>query len=124
MSGINNNKRIGDIEFLRGFGMLFVVHHHLYGVLITWPNSVEPIYHQLGFNYWLDVFFVVSGFVIARDLIQKIENPQGRTAFSAVAMNFWLRKIWRLLPTACFWLFFVFVCSSWFNASEPFGSVR
>ena len=124
MSGLSNNKRIGDIEFLRGFGMLFVVHHHLYGLLITWPNSVEPIYQKLGFNYWLDVFFVISGFVIARDLIQKIQSSNGRTTFAAVALKFWLRRIWRLLPTAWFWLFFIFVCSIWFNASGAFGSVR
>ncbi|HSB94967.1 MAG TPA: acyltransferase [Spongiibacteraceae bacterium] len=124
MANQENNKRIGDIEFLRGFGVLFIVHHHLYGVLITWPNQFEPIYHRFGFNFWLDVFFAISGFVISRDLVQKINSCQNQAEFAGVAARFWLRRIWRLLPTAWLWLLIIFTASIWFNQSGVFGSVK
>jgi peptidoglycan/LPS O-acetylase OafA/YrhL len=120
----SNDNRIGDIEFLRGFGMMFVLHHHLYGILITWPNAVEPVYHQLGLNFWMDVFFAISGFVISRDLIQKINSCENQNQFAMVAIKFWLRRVWRLLPTAWFWMLVILVSSIAFNDSGVFGSVK
>lgn len=71
-----------DIQGLRMVAVLLVVADHLFG----WPHG--------GF-IGVDVFFVISGFLITGSLLHTIEKT-GRISFS----NFYRRRIRRIVPAA------------------------
>ncbi|MDH6537255.1 peptidoglycan/LPS O-acetylase OafA/YrhL [Aurantimicrobium minutum] len=80
-----------DIQLLRAFAVLLVVFFHL------WPNVVRS-----GF-IGVDVFFVISGFLITGHLLREV------SATSSIKLqSFWARRIRRLLPSA---LLVIFVTS-------------
>jgi peptidoglycan/LPS O-acetylase OafA/YrhL len=117
--------RIDCIEVLRGLAVLFVVAHHIKGSLIaiTAPGAVrfyEYFYGWVG----VDLFFAISGFVIARVLLQQLSACSHPGAFWRTVLSFWIRRAWRLLPSAWLWLAIMLGCSAFYNASGVFGSVE
>ncbi|MDY0908999.1 acyltransferase family protein [Microbacterium sp. CFBP9034] len=72
-----------DIQMLRALAVLAVVLFHL------WPNRLTGGY------VGVDVFFVISGFLITSHLIREID-ASGRIAVG----RFWARRAKRLLPAA------------------------
>jgi peptidoglycan/LPS O-acetylase OafA/YrhL len=72
-----------DIQALRAAAVLMVVFFHL------WPNRLP------GGFVGVDVFFVISGFLISGSLFSEIAD-RGRIRFAA----FWAKRIRRLLPAA------------------------
>ncbi|MFI5254033.1 MAG: acyltransferase family protein [Candidatus Limnocylindrales bacterium] len=71
-----------DIQGLRAVAVILVLAYHL------WPDSVTGGY------VGVDVFFVISGFLITAHLLQ---HPPTRTRH---LLEFWGRRIRRLLPAA------------------------
>lgn len=71
-----------DIQAFRALAVLSVVVFHL------WPNRLP------GGFVGVDVFFVISGFLITQHLLRDVAN----NTFSVVA--FWARRIRRLLPAS------------------------
>jgi peptidoglycan/LPS O-acetylase OafA/YrhL len=76
-----------DIQAFRALAVLSVVVFHL------WPNRLP------GGFVGVDVFFVISGFLITQHLLRDI----ARNTFSVV--GFWARRIRRLLPASLTVLF-------------------
>ena len=72
-----------DIQGLRAFAVLAVVLYHLFPARV--PGGFVGV----------DVFFVISGFLITQHLVREAERT-GRIALTA----FWARRIRRLLPAA------------------------
>lgn len=72
-----------DIQALRAAAVLMVVVFHL------WPNRLPG-----GFA-GVDVFFVISGFLISGSLLSELAD-RGRIRFA----SFWAKRIRRLLPAA------------------------
>ncbi|MFS3127240.1 acyltransferase family protein [Nocardioides sp. Bht2] len=72
-----------DIQGLRAIAVLLVVVYHL------WPNRLS------GGFVGVDVFFVVSGYLITRHLAEDVER-QGRVRL----LRFWARRARRLLPAS------------------------
>jgi peptidoglycan/LPS O-acetylase OafA/YrhL len=72
-----------DIQALRAAAVLMVVTFHL------WPNRLPG-----GFA-GVDVFFVISGFLISGSLLSEL-GDRGRIRFA----SFWAKRIRRLLPAA------------------------
>ena len=65
-----SGKRIMDIELLRGIAVLGVLFHHLQGSLFTDSVPTLEKIHAWAQPWWgVDLFFAISGFVIARSLI-------------------------------------------------------
>ena len=71
-----------DIQKLRTFAVLGVVIYHL------WPNALP------GGFIGVDVFFVISGFLISSHLFRELEK--GTFTFA----GFWARRARRILPSA------------------------
>ncbi len=82
-SATRNKRFRGDIEGLRGIAVLFVVFFH------------ASIRGFSGGFVGVDVFFVLSGFLITRLLIREIETT-GTISLS----GFYARRVRRLLPAA------------------------
>jgi peptidoglycan/LPS O-acetylase OafA/YrhL len=78
-----------EIQALRGIAVAIVVIGHL------WPGALPG-----GFT-GVDVFFVVSGFLITAHLVREIDRD-GRVSLGA----FWARRARRILPAALFVLLF------------------
>ena len=119
------NKRIDDIEILRGFAVLFVVLHHALGNLFTWttPGLARfATYFSGGFG--VDLFFAISGFVIARELVPRLQASTGVDMAFRVTVAFWIRRAWRLLPSAWTWLALTLLAVVLFNQSGVFGTFR
>lgn len=116
---------IEDIELLRGFAVLLVVVHHAQSNLISWTTpALTRFYSYFGGWVGVDLFFAVSGFVIARSLVPRLHaQPDGAAAWRET-LSFWMRRAWRLLPSAWLWLLVILLATLTFNSSGVFGSLE
>lgn len=118
-------KRIDDIEVLRGFAVLFVVIHHASDNLLTWTSpALTRFYAYFGGWFGVDLFFAISGFVIARDLVPRLQASTDNVSALKISLTFWLRRAWRLLPSAWLWLGIILLATLVFNQSGAFGTFR
>ncbi len=109
--------RIADIEVLRGISVLYVIASHIAGTLLPWPT---PLLGHITRNYvmfWpgVDLFFAISGFVIARSLLPILRAAGSGTEFFSAVLVFWIRRAWRLLPSAWLWLAIILFLAAFFN---------
>src|ERR1700676_4498640 len=94
-----------EIEALRGVAILCVLYAHL-GVYVFFGRDdlylASREYLQAGPGVHL--FFCVSGYVIPRHFAGDFSGTQDARSFRAFAFPFWIRRFWRLMPSAWFWL--------------------
>ncbi len=116
---------IEDIELLRGFAVLLVVVHHAQANLISWTTpALTRFYSYFGGWVGVDLFFAVSGFVIARSLVPRLHAQPDGAAARRETLSFWMRRAWRLLPSAWLWLLVILLATLTFNSSGVFGSLE
>lgn len=83
-------RRIMDIEVLRAIAVLGVLFHHLQGSLFTDTVPLLEKIHAWAQPWWgVDLFFAISGFVIARSLIPALQGcaPRVRSTGSRRAIS-------------------------------------
>ncbi|MFZ3283120.1 acyltransferase family protein [Pseudomonas sp.] len=118
------SKRIMDIEVLRAIAVLGVLFHHLQGSLFTDPVPLLEKIHGWAQPWWgVDLFFAISGFVIARSLIPMLQDCTTRQEYWQETRNFWLRRAFRLLPSAWLWLALMLLACVFLNRSGAFGTL-
>ncbi|MBN3863729.1 acyltransferase [Pseudomonas frederiksbergensis] len=120
-----SGRRILDIELLRGIAVLGVLVHHLQSM--PFPGGLPGFESGMdhGQFWWgVDLFFVISGFVIARGLIPLLRGCLTPQAFWQETRDFWIRRAFRLLPSAWLWLLLMLSGALWFNHSGAFGTVQ
>ena len=108
--------RNDEIERLRGLAVLFVFLGHI-PVIVPFPNS----------GYWMgsgkggvQLFFVISGFVVTQSLLRQWQNPDSQRARHLIGA-FWLRRVFRILPLALFWLVVYALGVCFFNSTGAWG---
>jgi peptidoglycan/LPS O-acetylase OafA/YrhL len=113
--------RIDDVEVLRAFAVGLVLVQHAAWNLIPWqmPNQ-GPLYGHFGFWSGVDLFFAISGFVIGRSLLPQLAGTRSRGEFFATSLSFWVRRMWRLWPTAWLWVAVMLALAAWFNTTGAF----
>lgn len=117
--------KIEDIEWLRAVAILLVVVHHANNNLFAWATpGLQFFYGYFEGSVGVDLFFAISGFVIARDLLPRLERTYSGEPVIREILAFWIRRIWRLLPSAWIWLAVILFLAVFFNTSGAFGSVR
>jgi len=90
------NKIVVSIQYLRGLAAMLVVYHHsVRKVLEMNPDSMIP-YSGFG-NAGVDIFFVISGFIMWVTTISKTQTPT----------YFWYRRIIRVVPL--YWFFILVI---------------
>ncbi|GAA5179042.1 acyltransferase [Niveibacterium umoris] len=111
-----------DIERLRGISILLVFAQHLPHHLFAWKPSALTVG---GYGFWVgvDIFFAISGFVIARSLLPDLAGFKDRANLTRTLLAFWLRRAWRLWPAAWLWLLLPLAAAALYNRSGVFGSV-
>lgn len=128
VSSMPDNDRAGyihDIEILRAFAILLVLFHHFNDFLeaLQVPYADEA-YTFLAEGRGVDLFFVISGFVIAKGFLPKLQKAASTQAFFQQTINFWIRRFWRLAPSAWLWLIIPVALYFFFNQSGEFGTLR
>ncbi|SDT63784.1 acyltransferase family protein [Pseudomonas granadensis] len=119
-----SGKRIMDIEVLRAIAVLGVLFHHLQGSLFTDAVPLLTTIHAWAQPWWgVDLFFAISGFVIARSLIPALQGCTSRQQYWQQTRNFWLRRAFRLLPSAWLWLALMLLACLFVNRSGAFGTL-
>ena len=116
--------KIRDIELLRGIAVLAVIIHHLRDNLFTWVEApLEPTGLSLQLWWGVDLFFVISGYVITRSVYPALQSASDTRGYWRTSLQFWIRRAWRLLPTAWLWLGIAVLLAAFFNQSGAFGTV-
>jgi peptidoglycan/LPS O-acetylase OafA/YrhL len=114
------NHRISDIQLLRGLAVLFVlIEHAHYDLFQQRSGALDYFYRVFGGWTGVDLFFAISGFVIARDLIPQLQRTDV-WQFTTI-VRFWVRRATRLWPSAWLWLALTLVAVVCFNHSLAFG---
>jgi peptidoglycan/LPS O-acetylase OafA/YrhL len=117
--------KIADIELLRAIAVIFVLIQHAPINLLAWTNGQNMrLYYYFGYWDGVDLFFAISGFVIARSLLPRLAAAKDPTGFFNEALAFWVRRVWRLVPSAWLWLAIILLCSIFLNTANAFGSFR
>lgn len=76
---------------------------------------------HLNFTAGVDIFFCLSGFVVVRALRREMEGLD-RAGTNVAIGRFWLRRAFRLWPTAWLWLNLAYLTSLVFNRSGIMNS--
>ncbi len=99
-------RKIAEIEMLRGVAILATILIHARITLL--PDPIPWLDHLTRnyFEFWwgVDLFFAISGYVIARTLLPAIAAAHDLDSFVMAAVVFWVRRAWRLIPSAWLWL--------------------
>jgi peptidoglycan/LPS O-acetylase OafA/YrhL len=103
-----------ELEYLRALAILGAVFHHLDILFMAFDEKSFLAKQGGGYlRFWggVDLFFCISGYVVSKSLVEFLDlhRLQGNQWIAAQA--FWVRRFYRLLPSAWFWLAFV-LCSS------------
>ena len=113
-----------DLELLRAVAILMTIAQHA-EVLVFWPSSLqERLRVSLGLWAGVDLFFCISGYIITRTFLASAQSnalawPVG--ARWPIAVEFWIKRVWRLWPAAWCWSAVAVLCALWFNTSGLFG---
>jgi peptidoglycan/LPS O-acetylase OafA/YrhL len=106
-----------EIECLRALAILLVIVCH-YPALLT---ELDLKWHAFAEGWWsgVDLFFCISGFVIARALVDQLADRRD-TDFWRGAGAFWIRRWYRIVPAAWLWI----LALALFNAGTVFAGDR
>ncbi len=101
MSGIRT-ARNDDIEVLRAVSIIMVLYEH-FGQ-IHYGTTLQAL--RMLYTGWtgVDLFFCISGFVIYRSLAETLHHGSTIADAARQIVAFWIRRFWRLAPTAWLWL--------------------
>ncbi len=100
---IDSNHRFKNLDGIRGIAILLVLSVHLFGVEFGWIG--------------VDLFFVLSGFLIGNILLQTKNDP-------SYFKNFYFRRILRIFPLYYLVLLCIYLPYYLFNFSFPYFQNR
>lgn len=117
--------QIDDIQILRGVAVLMTVFTHLFW-MVTWGPApwLATLHNFFSLGTGVDLFFVISGYVITRDITRRFPSADRPIEYWREVRKFWVRRIFRIWPTAWFWLGVVLALTLFFNKSGVFGTFR
>jgi peptidoglycan/LPS O-acetylase OafA/YrhL len=107
-----------DIEVLRAVAVLMILVDHI-KLLAPWPGATDMVHTITSLWGGVDVFFAISGFVITSMFLRQ---PPA-VSFVAFAVPFWIRRVYRIWPSALLWLAVMVLSALFFNRSGAFGSI-
>ena len=123
---IKPTTRNREIDRLRAIAIIITIWFHL-RFLFPWTMY----YPYLLDATWtgVDLFFVISGFIVSQALIPNLDDSflvkdgrSGRPSPIKVVTTFYKKRLYRLLPLNWFWLIISALCSLYLKNTEIFGS--
>ena len=111
-----------EIEYLRAVAIGMTLLSHLPVLLPFYQSQLALVFGAYMPWTGVDLFFCISGYVVTKSYFEYFDRHCERLAFGIAAQSFWLRRIYRLLPTAWLWILIPLLFSIFFNQSQIFGS--
>jgi peptidoglycan/LPS O-acetylase OafA/YrhL len=111
-----------EIEVLRAVAIIFVLIQHLSFLFFRNHDRYKEFIHNSPFWGGVDLFFCISGFVIARGLLKQLD-PQNPQYWTNVA-KFWLRRFYRIAPAMWLWIGILWLGAAFYNHSGAFGILK
>ena len=109
-----------EIEYLRAPSIILVLisHYSFYFPFIfeKLPDFIRGASYGVG----VDLFFCISGYIVSKAYIEYFDNNISKKIFFPSAISFWLKRIYRLLPSAWLWVVVGLLFSFLFNQSGVF----
>lgn len=120
--GPMNQKKNIEIEYLRAIAVFMTLLAHLPVLLPFYKSSLDFLFFI--YTPWtgVDLFFCISGYVVSRAYLDYFDEHRQSGSFGIAAQSFWLRRIYRLLPTSWLWIFIPLLLSIVFNSTGTFGT--
>jgi peptidoglycan/LPS O-acetylase OafA/YrhL len=114
---LHADERNADVEVLRAVAILFTLFGHWIHSLLPALGPIGRILHQ-STAFWtgVDLFFCISGFVIADSLLRQPPTSFTWASFRALVAPFWIRRAFRLLPSAWFWVIVWLLVAAFYNS--------
>lgn len=113
MTHMRIDNKNSDIEALRAYAIAITVFAHL--------NILVPQWYGITSYFWLgggvDLFFCISGFLIAGTLMRK----QQGNGFFKYSTSFLIKRAFRLWPAAMLWATATLIISEAFSVERSFG---
>lgn len=121
---MTNSKKNIEIEYLRAFAILITIFAHLPFLMPYHEDFLGVVYFQL-YAAWtgVDLFFCISGYVIAKSYADYFDQHREQGSFFFAFKCFWIKRVYRLLPSAWLWAIIVLVLCLTFNETGKFGSL-
>jgi len=111
-----------EIEYLRALAVVMVIIGHLPELLPFHKAQFTQIHAFYVPWTGVDLFFCISGYVVSKSFIEFADTHKAEGNFWLAAQCFWIRRIYRLLPSAWTWLFIGILCSVFFNHTGVFNN--
>lgn len=109
-----------EIEQLRAVSICLVLVAHAILLSPFIAERLMPVFQYASFGVGVDLFFCISGYVVARSYCDYFDRHRANGSFWPAARAFWLRRCYRLLPSAWLWVLVGILCSIVFNRSGVF----
>ena len=101
-----------EIEYLRAAAILLVLLTHVSLLCIPYPaGALDGIKQWIDPGVGVDLFFVISGYLIGRSFVGPFEAHEGGSERIVRIAAFWVRRIYRLIPAAYAWAGLTFLGS-------------
>lgn len=111
-----------EIEYLRGIAIVMTLLTHLNQLLPFHAGLIDKVLTIYSPWTGVDLFFCISGYVVSRAYLDYFDSNIGQGKFGIAAASFWIRRAYRLLPTAWLWVLIPLAFSIFFNQSNAFHS--
>lgn len=112
-----------EIEALRAIAVLMTCISHLPQLM---PFHEAPFIRFFSiYMPWtgVDLFFCISGYVVSRSVVEQIDRYRQDGRFWLAAQAFWIRRIYRLTPTAWLWVAAGIIAAVAFNTTGVFSTL-
>lgn len=121
MTAMNQGKNL-EIEYLRAVAIGLTLFSHLPMLMPFAEGAFSKLFSVYMPWTGVDLFFCISGYIVCKSYLDFFDDHRRQGHFVVAAQSFWLRRIYRLLPTAWLWILIPLVLSLVFNQSGVFGS--
>ncbi|MFB6328741.1 acyltransferase family protein [Pantoea deleyi] len=115
-----------DIEILRAFAIIMVLVQH-YPSLYFWSDHSFFTKVNTFISFWsgVDLFLCISGFVVGCSLISAFDKARSNSSQTKkIISSFFIKRVFRLLPTSVFWIAVMLVMTFVYNISGAFGTPK
>jgi peptidoglycan/LPS O-acetylase OafA/YrhL len=111
-----------EIEYLRAIAVGMTLLCHVPMLLPFYHDALLSVFSKYMPWTGVDLFFCISGYVVSKAYLDYFDQHRQQGHFGIAAQSFWLRRLYRLLPTAWLWILVPLTLSILFNQTGVFGS--
>lgn len=119
-----NTERNIEIEYLRGIAVIMAALSHLPVLLPFHSNDLMHIFSVYIPWTGVDLFFCISGYVVSMSFVGFLDKHKAEGNFWLAAQCFWIRRIFRLLPSAWTWMIIGILLALFFNSTGTFNTLH